>query len=609
MKYKLSSLFFFFLIGLFSQDLNDDQLLDEVIISSSKINLPFSKNFRTIKIISSNEIQQIPANNVSDLLQQVTGIDVRRRGAGGVQGDLYIRGGGFDQTLLLVDGMKMDDAQTGHHTLNMILPLYLIERIEIIKGPAARIFGQNAFNGAINIVTKDFVSQRGAVEMNLNELSYGSFEQKNISLSTKISGENINSLISYSGNRSDGYRHNTDFKKNNYFIKTSFNTNNKPIDVLVSFNENKFGANGFYASPSATEQYEETQASLFGISTTINSENLSITPKLYWRRGQDEYIYIRDNPSVYRNLHKTNKVSAELSGSYFSDLGVTGFGIDLSTVNISSNNLGEHKRTTVNLFADHTFKLMDNKLMVSPGIAFSYFSDLSFHSFPGLDLGYNLNSNFKLYSNIGKTYRIPTYTDLYYSDRTTIGNENLNPESAISTEFGVKYDTSNVKFTASFFNRNAKNIIDYAKENEEDLWKAVNIGSLSSNGYEFDFSYSFKSSNTLSNANSISIGYTKIKDNNYVSNINFSRYSLNSLKHHLASNLNLNYIKNINHSIVFKYAERSDKSNYSVLDSKIMFKKSIFIYINNILNEQYSETNLVPMPGRNFLIGFSTGID
>jgi len=609
MKYKLTFLFFFFLIGLFSQDLNDDQLLDEVIISSSKINLPFSKNFRTIKIISSNEIQQIPANNVSDLLQQVTGIDVRRRGAGGVQGDLYIRGGGFDQTLLLVDGMKMDDAQTGHHTLNMILPLYLIERIEIIKGPAARIFGQNAFNGAINIVTKDFVAQRGAVEMNLNELSYGSFEQKNISLSTKISGKNIKSLISYSGNRSDGYRHNTDFKKNNYFIKTSFNTNNKPIDVLVSFNENKFGANGFYASPSATEQYEETQASLFGISTTINSENLSITPKLYWRRGQDEYIYIRDNPSVYRNLHKTNKVSAELSGSYFSDLGVTGFGIDLSTVNISSNNLGEHKRTTVNLFADHTFKLMDNKLMVSPGIAFSYFSDLSFHSFPGLDLGYNLNSNFKLYSNIGKTYRIPTYTDLYYSDRTTIGNENLNPESAISTEFGVKYDTSNVKFTASFFNRNAKNIIDYAKENEEDLWKAVNIGSLNSNGYEFDFSYSFKSFNTLSSANSISIGYTKIKDNNYVTNINFSRYSLNSLKHHLASNLNLNYTKNINHTIVYKYAERSDKSNYRVLDSKIMFKKSIFIYINNILNEQYSETNLVPMPGRNFLIGFSTGID
>ena len=583
--------------------------LDEVVVLSTKIDLPFSKNFRTVKIISSEDIKNSPVTNVSDLLQEITGIDVRRRGVGGVQGDLYIRGGGFDQTLLLVDGMKMDDAQTGHHTLNMILPLYLIERIEIIKGPAARIFGQNAFNGAINIVTKEFEGEKRTVNLNLNELSYGSFEQKNISLSTKIIGEKIKSLISYSGNRSDGYRHNTDFKKNNYFIKTSFNSNNSPIDIIASFTENKFGANGFYASPSATEQYEETQASLLGITTTINSEKLSITPRLYWRRGQDEYIYIRDNPSVYRNLHKTNKVSAELSGSYFSNSGVTGFGLDLSTVNISSNNLGEHNRTTVNLFADHTFKLFDQKLVVSPGIALSYFSDMSFHSFPGIDLGYNISSDFKLYSNIGKTYRIPTYTDLYYSDRTTVGNENLNPESATSTEFGLKYNTSNFKFSTALFNRNAKNIIDYVKQNEDDLWKAVNIGSLSTSGFELDMSYRFKSSYSLSNDNSISIGYTNIKDDNYVSDINFSKYSLNSLKHHFISKFNLNYIKNINHSIIYKYAERSDQSNYSVLDSKIRYKKGVFIYVNNILDEIYSETNLVPMPGRSFLIGYSVGID
>ena len=598
-----------FLISNFSVSQDQTTDLDEVVVLSSKLDLPFSKNFRTVNIISSEDIKNSPVTNVSDLLQEITGIDVRRRGVGGVQGDLYIRGGGFDQTLLLVDGMKMDDAQTGHHTLNMALPLYLIDRVEIIKGPAARIFGQNAFNGAINIVTKDFEGEKGTIHMNLNELSYGSFEQKNISLSTKITGENIKSLISYSGNRSDGYRHNTDYKRNNYFIKTSFNTNKSPVNIITSFNENKFGANGFYASPSATEQYEETQASLLGITTTINSEKLSITPRLYWRRGQDEYIYIRDNPSVYRNLHKTNKVSAELSGSYFSKSGITGFGVDLSTVNISSNNLGEHKRTTVNLFADYTFKLFDEKLFISPGIALSYFSDMSFHSFPGIDLGYNISSDFKIYSNIGKTYRIPTYTDLYYSDRTTVGNENLNPESATSTELGLKYNSSNFKFSAALFNRSAKNIIDYVKSSENDLWKAENIGSLTTKGYEFDISYSFKSSYDLSNVNSISIGYTNISDDNYVTDINFSKYSLNSLKHHLISKLNLKYIKNINHSIVYKYAERSDKSNYSVLDSKIMYKKGLYVYINNILDEIYSETNLVPMPGRSFLVGFNVGID
>ena len=601
MKKSLALLFLlFFNIIISQQDTTD---LKEVVVSTTKLEIPFSKNFRTVKIISSDYIKNSPASNVSDLLQEITGIDVRRRGVGGVQGDLYIRGGGFDQTLLLVDGMKMDDAQTGHHTLNMILPLYLIERIEVIKGPAARIFGQNAFNGAINIVTKEIKGEKKQIDLSLKEISYGSFEQKNISAVTKIITNKAKSLISFSNNTSDGYRHNTDYKRNNYFVKTSFNLKSSPIDVIASFTENKFGANGFYASPSATEQYEETQASLLGVSTTINSEKLSIKPRLYWRRGQDEYIYIRDNPSVYRNLHKTNKVSAELSGSYFSNSGVTGFGIDLSTVNISSNNLGEHDRTTVNLFVDHTFKLFDEKLVLSPGIAVSYFSDMSFHSFPGIDLGYNINSNFKLYSNIGKTFRIPTYTDLYYSDRTTIGNENLNPESATSTELGFKYNTSNFKISGAFFNRKAKNIIDYVKENENDLWNAVNIGSLKTTGFELDFRYNFQ------NQNYLNLGYTNIKDNNYVTNINFSKYSLNSLKHHFTSKLNLNYIRNVNHSFVYKYAERSDKSNYNVLDSKIMYKKGLFIYVNNILDEVYSETNLVPMPGTSFLVGISVGID
>ena len=601
MKKSLALLFLlFFNIIISQQDTTD---LKEVVVSTTKLEIPFSKNFRTVKIISSDYIKNSPASNVSDLLQEITGIDVRRRGVSGVQGDLYIRGGGFDQTLLLVDGMKMDDAQTGHHTLNMILPLYLIERIEVIKGPAARIFGQNAFNGAINIVTKDVTGEKKQIDLSLKEISYGSFEQKNISAVTKIITNKAKSLISFSNNTSDGYRHNTDYKRNNYFVKTSFNLKSSPVDFIASFTENKFGANGFYASPSATEQYEETQASLLGFSTTINSEKLSIKPRLYWRRGQDEYIYIRDNPSVYRNLHKTNKVSAELSGSYFSNSGVTGFGIDLSTVNISSNNLGEHDRTTVNLFVDHTFKLFDEKLVLSPGIAVSYFSDMSFHSFPGIDLGYNINSNFKLYSNIGKTFRVPTYTDLYYSDRTTIGNENLNPESATSTELGFKYNTSNFKISGAFFNRKAKNIIDYVKENENDLWNAVNIGSLKTTGFELDFRYNFQ------NQNYLNLGYTNINDNNYVTNINYSKYSLNSLKHHFTSKLNLNYIRNVNHSFVYKYAERSDKSNYNVLDSKIMYKKGLFIYVNNILDEVYSETNLVPMPGTSFLVGISVGID
>ena len=598
-------LFLFILIttGSFSQDLKKNQELDEVVISSTKLDIPFSKNFRSIQIIDSEYIINSPSTNISDLLQEISGIDIRRRGVGGVQGDLYIRGGGFDQTLLLVDGMKMDDVQTGHHTLNMIIPLFLVERIELIKGPAARIFGQNAFNGAINIITKKIDGESRKTKIKLNELSYGSFDQRNLSISSKITGDKVNSILGFSNNNSDGYRHNTDYKKNNYFIKSVFENGDHPIELITSFTENKFGANGFYASPSATEQYEETQSSLVGLTMSIFSEKLVLKPKIYWRRGQDEYIYIRDNPSVYRNLHITNKISAELSGSYFSNLGMTGFGFDMSSYNISSNNLGEHSRKTINLFFDHKFKAFNEKLVLSPGISISYFSDMSWHSFPGIDLGIDLSSNLKFYGNIGKTYRIPTYTDLYYRDKTTIGNENLLPESASSTEIGMKYNKSLLSMSFSFFQRNAKNIIDYVKETEEDLWNARNLGSLTTSGFEFDFKYFFK------NKNFMSIGYTKLSDDKYISNINFSRYSINSLKHHLTTRLNLNYTKKLAHSLTYKFAERSDGYSYSVLDSKIMYKKRFFLCINNLLDEDYSETNMVPMPGRNMLIGFITSID
>ena len=166
-----------------AQQPSEIRKLDSITISSTRIELPFKKNSRTITLISSEIIQQSPATNLAELLQQEAGIDVRRQGVNGMQADLYIRGGSFDQTLLLIDGIKVEDPQTGHHTLNMALPLEVIERVEIIKGPAARVFGQNAFTGAINIVTK---SKTDAV----NSVSYklGSYNQQQASgtLGTKL---------------------------------------------------------------------------------------------------------------------------------------------------------------------------------------------------------------------------------------------------------------------------------------------------------------------------------------------------------------------------------------------------------------------------------------
>jgi len=581
----------------------ETKTLDSIVITSSRIELPFQQNSRTIVVLTAKQIKESTATNVVDLLQQATGIDIRRRGVQGMQADLYIRGGSFDQTLLLIDGIKVEDPQTGHHTLNIALPLAVIERIEIIKGPAARVFGQNAFTGAINIVTKKSYKKRMQLATKV-----GSFGQTNAQITLASTFKKGGMLAHFSKNTSDGYRFNTDFNNTNYFVKSTFYRNRLPINLLASFSERKFGANGFYASPAYINQYEETQASLLGVSTVFQQENLKLKPKLYWKRNQDMYVFLRENPSYFRNFHISNKVGASLNGAYTSNLGITGFGVDVAKVWLSSNNLGKRNRVMTTVFAEHRFKFLAEKLDVTPGVALNYFSDFKFHAFPGIDIGYQLNKQTKLYANAGYTYRIPTYTDLYYASPTTIGNENLKPETAISEEVGVKYHRKSFRFSTAIFYRNADNLIDYVKQNQTDKWQATNIQQVTTLGVETAFSTSFKLFNYPQH---IHVGYTYLDENLKQSVVNFSRYAINSLQHQVAATYRSQWIKNLSQTVAYKYAKRVNGEAYQVLDAKISFKaKSILFsfYANNILNEVYTETNLVPMPKRNFLVGMQLGL-
>ena len=573
------------------------QSLDSVTIESTRIDLPFKENSRTISIITAEVIEGSPATNLAELLQQEAGIDIRRQGIYGMQADLYIRGGSFDQTLLLIDGIKVEDPQTGHHTLNIALPLEVIKRIEIIKGPAARIFGQNAFTGAINIVTKT----NGDLKNNVG-FQLGSYNQQHATATLGKSLDNASVMGHASINSSEGYRYNTDFQNQNYFLKSSFNTKTTPIDVIATFSERKFGGNQFYAI-NDKEQYEETQSSLVGISTIIKRGDLKISPQLYWKRNQDMYLYIRNNPSVYRNLHISNKVGIQINSSYSSSFGVTGFGIDVAKVKMNSNRLGNRERWMGNFFLEHRFSLLDNKLDVTPGVAVNYFSEFDFNAFPGIDLGYRINDSFRVYANAGYTYRVPSYNDLYYVGRQDIGNENLVPERAISEEIGLKYFGNKLNASVAFFNRDSDNLIDYTKENEDDKWQSNNLKRLNSNGIEAQLSSPFKLGQYTQ---SLSLGYTYLNEDLGTVKSNFSKYVINSLNQHLTANIKTQFSKNFSQSVVYKFADRANGENYSVVDVqlKLMINTlELTLTGNNIFNASYIETGIVPMPKGNVLVG------
>ena len=585
--------------------LKSQKVLDEVVINSGRILIPFSDENRNLIIIDSIFLNNSSAKNLSEILQQVIGVDIRRRGNDDIQSDLYIRGGSFDQTLLLINGIKVEDSQTGHHQMNLSVPIDLIDKIEILKGPGSRIFGMNAFNGAVNIITKKN-SENGYIN-----LDYGSFKTFQASGSISINTKKTSHILSSTYRQSDGYRYNTDYNYFNLFYSGIIEINDSDLEILFSNSDRKFGANGFYASPEAMDQYEETNGSLLNFKLRKKRENISTESSLYWRRHEDTYIYIRDNPSVYKNDHISHKLGFQNNISIFTDIGITGIGIDLSNTWLSSNNLGERNRFITTIFAEQLIN--KNKFSFTPGIAFSIYEKPSndlFKSklFPGIDIGYKLSNKISLNANIGETFRIPTFTDLYYSDPNNQGNENLDPEKAFTSEVGFKLREKNYGISLSLFRRKSNDLIDYIKANPDDKWSPQNIKNVITTGIEFDSKLILNNNNSL---NTINLGYAYINDN-YENDI-LSRYSLNSYRHRLILNLDFKLTKSISNYLSYRYGIREiqDGNSKSVIDYKIMMQRDrwkVTLNLNNIFDSKYYETNLVQMPGRNITVGLNIEI-
>lgn len=580
----------------------EEEQLDEVLITSSRIDLPFSENSRTITVISSEDIKNSTATNVADLLQSIAGIDVRRRGTDGMQSDLYIRGGQFNQTLILIDGFKTEDPQTGHHTMNMMIPIENIERIEIIKGPAARVFGQNAFSGAINIVTKSNVKEQLKLEAGT-----GSYDRLNLGLTAATNLDKSSHFVNFEYNGSQGYRENTDYENLSYFLKSSIQTKNQPIDVIATFIDRKFGASNFYTNNPAYNEYEETQSSLLGVSTSFNKNKWTFKPKLYWKRGQDMFVLKREDPSFSRNFNISNKIAAEVNSSYKSSLGITGIGLDVSETTLSSNNLGDQNRTAVNMFVEHRFLLINDKLDITPGVSMSYYSDFDFQAFPGLDVGYKFSNNFKIYGNIGYSYRVPTYTEMYISIPNFLsGNSELKPEKALAEELGIKYTINKLELSGAAFRRDAEDLIDYVKETEESpIYVAQNLREITTSGFELNAGYTY---NLFNNFHRINLGYTFLEDDYHDTNVYASRYLIDtSIKHHFTGVFDFTIAKIVKPSVTYKYVERPADS-YSIVDAKVstdIKSFSIFFLMNNIFDTEYYEKENVIMPKSNFEFGVS----
>lgn len=575
-----------------------ENAIDEVTIEGKFLNLPYKKVSENIEIITRKEIEQSPAQSIEDLLTYYTGVDVRKRGVADTQADISIRGGSFDQVLLLVNGIRMSDAQTGHNTMNIPFSLAAVEKIEIIKGPAARRFGQNAYAGVINIVTKASGKNEYKVDV-----TGGDFKTWSLGAAADFGNEKVGNFVQVNNAESAGYRHNTDYKIRNFWYQNQIKIKDGSVKFQAGYVEKKFGANGFYSSPKATEQYEETQTSLVSAIYQQQLGNWGVNANVYWRRTQDMYLFMRNNPSYYRNMHIGNNYGGELNLSYKSSLGVTGIGAEVHQEDLRSSNLGARGRFVTQLLAEHHFSLLQDRLTLVPGVSWVNYTGTGNFFYPGLDVGYDISKSHKLYGNIAKVHRVPTYTDLFYQSKTELGNPDLKPENALSYEIGYRFVAPKYGFKASAFGRDSKNAIDWTRKDENSIWIAENVADVKTKGFELEGNV-----NINDYIKNISVGYTYLdsKATNRDNGQN-SRYALDNLRHQFNAKLTLGYWKFTN-DLIYQYNERVTLGSYNILDEKLTFNAKdfdVFLLVNNITNAKYVGASLVPMPGRWFQLGFT----
>ncbi|MBI1937545.1 MAG: TonB-dependent receptor [Ignavibacteriales bacterium] len=604
MKKIFFTILTFFVCGSIIYSQQKEYKLNEVVVTSAKSPVSFAHLARTVAVIDSSTIQSLPANNIQDILQYAGSVDLRTRGVEGVQGDAVIRGGTFEQTLILINGVKISDPQTGHHNLNIPISLQNIERIEILKGQGSRIFGPNAFGGAINIITKKgnevlFSVSEIVGENNLNDFSV------NTSYPLGIFGNSF----SYSKKKSDGYRHNTDFDITNFSFNQSISFGSQITSLFFGYVDKKFGANSFYSN-SFPDQWEHTTTKIFTASSDIEFANLIVSPKFYWRRNDDDYRLDNTRPGWYRNIHKTYSYGAEIQSTLKTSIGTISLSTEIANEEIKSTNLGSHERRKGGISGEFNFNPFE-KLFVSTGFFAYDYAEIGWKFWPGIDAAYQLNDEIKIIASAGKAFRLPSFTELYYVSPANVGNPNLKHEEAINYEVGFSFLRQSYEASANLFYKDGKNIIDWARQSPQEPWKVENVTELKTIGTELGFTiYPQKILNTLP-VTKIGLQYTYLSSDRKTGNYQ-SKYVLDHLRHQLLVNISHYLIEGISQNWILRFEERENFTSYFIVDKQIsthIKSFDLFLRINNLFNHAYSDFIGVQMPGRWISVGATYSLD
>ena len=614
--------------------------LDEIEVIGQRSPALYSEISRIVTVITRDEIQSAPVHSIQELLEYITGVDVRQRGMFGIQADVNIRGSSFDQVMILLNGINISDPHTGHFNLNLPLDAVSVERIEILSGPAARVLGANAFAGAINIVT----ATKNTNSINLNA-STGEKEYSKLSAYGTLLTERSKNSLALSKSKSKGYTDFTGFDKYNLFYYGEQESENTSFSYQIGYDYKDFGANGFYSSK-YPEQYETIKTTFAAIKANTGNK-IKITPSIYWRRLNDHYSMVIDSTYTFNAYNLTDIFGANLNFAIKTLLGKTAFGFDYRTENIFSNNRGfeisdsvrmpgykdiyldrSYIRSNLEYFIEHNVYL--DKFCFSAGAMINWNSTFrnKIQLYPGIDLSYNILKRLKIYGSINNTLRLPSFTDMFYDAPDTYGNIDLKPEKATAIESGIKLTYPGVTGQLSFYHRMGEDIIDWILIEETKRYHAENIADITVSG--MDLSLFFKINEIIGPdffIEHLNFNYSFSDISKSTGGLT-SKYALNNLRHKLTTTSLLRIYKRLEAIIYIIYQHREGKYDFYnpltyeytlddyepfwLINAKMRWRRknlNFFVEASNIFNITYRDISNVIQPGRWITGGVEVNID
>ena len=599
----------------------DSYTIDSVTVTATRVPVALHSSARIVTLMDSVAIASSPAETVNDLLKYALGVDVRQRGAMGMQTDISIRGGTYNQVAVLLDGINITDPQTGHNSADFPVNLSDIERIEVLEGPAARVYGTSSLLGAINIVTK-----KNAEDAVTAVLEAGSFRSLGANASAAIRHRGGFNRISAGYQRSDGFSRNAAGGLNSDFgaWKASWQGGHdfggRDLTWQAGLSRKDFGSSTFY-SAAFDDQFEHTLKTFVSIRSEGRGK-LHFTPAIYWNHGEDRFELFRGAPEKYPfNYHKTNVAGVNLNFRVESVLGRTAFGAEARREAIVSTNLGERladphgvyvcglSRTALNLFLEHNVTL--GRLSASAGLTAVYNTGNreGIRLFPGLDASFRISDAFRLYASYNTSYRMPTFTELYYSVGGHLADPSLKAEKLRAVEGGVKFLARGVRMAAAVYYNMGYDLIDWIKDtsaDEDAHWTSVNHTRLNTFGQEVTLRLT--PPELLDRPDfflrSLNLGYTHQTQDKTLEPGLRSIYSMEYIRHKVVAQVDFRIWKDLSANLSYRYVDRHTGSElmapYSLLDAKLNYDfrhLSLYLRAGNLLNRTWYDFGDIPQPG------------